>query len=53
MSNLFTMGCCYNSSEITTKPPEMAIKSELWNINFIKCYSLIFSMKELSGLANS
>ena len=39
MSNLFTMGCCYNSSEITTKPPEMAIKSELWDINFSKCYS--------------
>ena len=42
MSNLFTTGCCYNSSKIMTNPTEMTIKSELWDINFIKCYSLVY-----------
>ena len=42
MSNLFTTGCCYNSSKIKTNPTEMTIKSELWDINFIKCYSLVY-----------
>ena len=42
MSNLFTTGCCHNSSKIMTNPTEMTIKSELWNINFIKYYSLVY-----------